>query len=290
MTLQEIVEKYDGALTKADRKVVEELLANPREGAFLSLPELATRAEVHPTSAVRLAKKLGYSGYPELRSQLRSEFLDVPPPAERVRERLAHMSSGSILEGLVQSEIAALQELPHLIDQRGIDDAVQAIMKARTIHVFGRSHAVALMHLMTLRLRRSGYPAQRVDRYGMELADDMLVLSPDDVILAFAFTQPPQDLQPILQHAWDIGATTIVVSDHIGAMLRPNPDVLLAASRGARGESQSLTVPMTICNTLILEISRLDRGQSLTTLEKLDALEKEFGSSGDKSRRQSRPE
>lgn len=279
-TLQEIVENYDGALTKADRKVVEELLSNPREGAFLSLPELATRAEVHPTSAVRLARKLGYSGYPELRSQLQSELLDVPPPAERVRERLAHMSSGSILDGLVQSEIAALQQLPHLIDQRDLDAAAQAIMKARTVHVFGRSHAVALMHLMTLRLRRSGYPAQRVDRYGMELADDMLDLSANDLLLGFAFTQPPQDLQPLLGYARDVGATTIVVSDHIGAMLRPNPDILLAASRGAPGESQSLSVPMAICNTLILEISRLDHGRSLETLEKLDALEKRFGTAG----------
>ena len=54
MTLQQVVEQYDGQLTNADRKVVEELLANPRQGAFLSLPELASRAAVHPTSAPQL--------------------------------------------------------------------------------------------------------------------------------------------------------------------------------------------------------------------------------------------
>jgi DNA-binding MurR/RpiR family transcriptional regulator len=277
MTLQEIVEQYDGQLTRADRKVVDELLANPREGAFLSLPELATRAEVHPTSAVRLAKKLGYSGYPELRSQLQSELLDVPPPAERVRERLEHMSHGTILSALVDSEIAALQQLPYLISQSDIERVAQAIMRARRIHVFGRNHAVTLMYLFALRLRRSGYDAHEIARFGMELADDVIDLSSRDLVIAFSFTKPPEDLEAALSYARKADARTVVISDYSGATLRPRPDFLLAASRGARGESQSLTVPMAICNTLILEISRLDRGKSLTSLEKLDALEKRFG-------------
>ncbi len=277
MTLQEIVEQYDGQLTRADRKVVEELLANPREGAFLSLPELATRAEVHPTSAVRLAKKLGYSGYPELRSQLQSELLDVPPPAERVRERLEHMSHGTILSALVDSEIAALQQLPFLITQGDIENVAQAIIKARRIFVFGRSHAAALMYLFTLRLKRSGYDAKSVRRYGRELADDLTDLSARDLVLGFSFTRPPEDLQEALHYARTAGARTAVISDYSGATLRPRPDLLLAASRGARGESQSLTVPMAICNTLILEISRLDRGRSLKSLEKLETLKKRFG-------------
>jgi DNA-binding MurR/RpiR family transcriptional regulator len=277
MTLQQIVEQYDGQLTRADRKVVEELLANPREGAFLSLPELAMRADVHPTSAVRLAKKLGYSGYPELRSQLQAELLDVPPPAERVRARLAHMSHGTILSALIESEVAALQQLPHLIAQRDIESVARAIMAARRIHVFGRNHAATLMYLFALRLRRSGYDAQEIARYGMELADDVINLASRDLVVGFSFTKPPEDLEAALTYARNAGARTVVISDHSGATLRPKPDFLLAASRGARGESQSLTVPMAICNTLILEISRLDRGKSLDSLEKLDALEKRFG-------------
>ena len=272
MTLQEVIEQFDGQLTRTDRKVVEELLANPREGALLSLPELAQRAAVHPTSAVRLAKKLGYSGYPELRSQLQSELLDIAPPADRVRARLAHMSGGSILSALVQSEIAALQQLPHLISQSDIERAAKEIIKARRIYVFGRNHAIALMHLLTLRLRRSGYEASRIEHGGRDLADDLLGLTSHDLVIGFTLTRPPEDLLSTLQYARESGATTLVISDHTGAMLRPAPDILLAASRGERGESQSLTVPMAVCNTLILEISRRDRGKSLKNLEKLDTL------------------
>jgi DNA-binding MurR/RpiR family transcriptional regulator len=187
------------------------------------------------------------------------------------------MSSGAILSALVESEIAALRQLPRLIAQRDIESAARAIIKARRIYVFGRNHAAALMHLLTLRLQRSGYTARKIERFGMELADDLLDLSAKDLVIGFGFTKPPEDLQKTLRYARKAGARTLVVSDHTGAMLRPKPDMLLAASRGARGESQSLTVPMAICNTLILEISRMDGGRSLKTLEKLDALESRFG-------------
>src|SRR3546814_1089810 len=91
------------------------------------------------------------------------------------------MGSGSILSALVESEIAALRQLPALISQSDVERAARAIMKARRIYVFGRNHATALMQLMTLRLTRSGYAARRMDRYGMEIADDLMDLSAKDI-------------------------------------------------------------------------------------------------------------
>jgi len=276
MTFEEVIEKFPGRLTKTDRRIVEELLANPRESALLSLPEIANRAAAHPTSAVRLAQKLGYSGYPELRSQLQSEMLDVLPPAERVRARLAHMEGPSILSALVESEIAALQDLPRKISQEDIETAAQAIIRARRIYVYGRNHAATLKQLLALRLQRSGYMATAIDKHGKELADELIDMRETDLVIGFAFTKPPEGLEDLLRYTQNAGALSMIISDYTGATLRPNPDILLAASRGERGESQSLTVPLAVCNTLILEISRLDDGKSLASLEKLNELEETF--------------
>ncbi len=276
MTFEEAIQTFPGRLTKTDRRIIDELLANPREGALLSLPEIAHRAAAHPTSAVRLAQKLGYSGYPDLRSQLQSEMLDVLPPAERVRARLAHMEGPSILSALVESEIAALQDLPRKISQDEIETAARAIIRARRIYVFGRNHAATLKQLLTLRLQRSGYLATAIDKHGKELADELIDMRETDLVIGFAFTKLPEGLEDVLRYTQNTGALSMIISDYTGATLRPNPDILLAASRGERGESQSLTVPLAVCNTLILEISRLDDGKSLASLEKLNELEETF--------------
>lgn len=274
MTLQDVVEQFPGRLTKADLKIVEELLANPREGAFLSLPELAERAAVHPTSAVRLAQKLGFSGYPDLRSQLQTDMLNVPPPADRIRERLEHLSEGSLLSALVESEISALRELVSNISQSEIEAAARAVIGARKIFLFGRSHAGALSQLLALRLQRHGYRAAQLRGDRDEMADHLIGMKRGDLLLAFTFTRPPPGLSRLLRFTREVGGKSLVVSDHTGATLRPNPDILIAASRGPRGESQSLTVPLAICNTLILEISRLDKGESLKSLEKLTSVKR----------------
>ena len=92
------------------------------------------------------------------------------------------------------------------------------------------------------------------------------------MLVVCAFRRPVDRLELICKHAEARGATTILISDLTGLNVRPRPAVLLAASRGPEGESQSLTVPMAICNALILELSRLDGGRSLQALEDLAAL------------------
>ena len=102
MSLREVIEQYDGRLTAADQRLVQELLSNPTEGAFLSATNLAKRVGVHAAAAVRLARKLGFSGYPELRSQLQSQLIADSGPADRVRHRLAHIDNETIQEALVR--------------------------------------------------------------------------------------------------------------------------------------------------------------------------------------------
>src|SRR3546814_11075156 len=58
------------SLTNSDRRIIEILLAQQSEAAFLSAAQLAERAQVHETTATRLAQKLGFAGYPELRAHL----------------------------------------------------------------------------------------------------------------------------------------------------------------------------------------------------------------------------
>ena len=73
-SLNEIVESFDGRLTESDRVILSILLNDPKSAVFLSVAQLAEKADVHKSTVVRLAHKLGFDGYPELRAQLRSQL------------------------------------------------------------------------------------------------------------------------------------------------------------------------------------------------------------------------
>ena len=276
MKLQEFIQRYDGRLTESDQRLVVALFANPAESAFLSATELASRAGVHATTAVRLAKKLGFDGYTDLQQRLREERVDAHDLAERVRLRLDKMSDGAIMAALIESEVRALRQIPEHIPQEQIDKAAEAIIGASRIVLYGRGHSTALVDLMGRRLRRSGLNTIQITHVGWETGERLLEFGRGDALLGFAFRWPHKGLSKLLEHAGDVGATSILISDLIGPTIRPVPDIVLAASRGSLGESQSLTVPMAICNAIILVIAQLDGGKSVESLARLAEIRQYF--------------
>lgn len=243
------------------------MLANPTESAFLSAAELSKRAGVHQASAVRLAQKLGFAGYPELRNALQAELVSASEPAERVRKRLSQMEN-DILGQLVASEAEALLALPRHVPQAQLEAAARLLIGAQRVFLFARGHATALLDLTDRRLRRSGFDTRPLPFEGRDLAEHLITLGPSDVVLAFAFHRAPPGLKPLLAHAAQVGAATLLVSDLLGPLVRPQPSLLLAAPRGEEEEFQTLSVPMALVNALVLTIARLDDNRSLRALDR----------------------
>ncbi len=268
MSLRSAVENFKGQLTLAEERLVRELLSNPVEGAFFSTAQLADRTGLHQATAVRLAQKLGYAGYPELRSALRAELIQSEP-ASRVRRRLEHIDDQTILGALAAGEIAALRKITQHVSQTKLNAAARIIIGARRVFLFAQGHATSLLELMDRRLRRSGFDTLVLNHHGRELAERVLTFRREDTLLAFALHGRPQGLKPLLERSRDLRASSILVSDIIGALVRPAPTIVLAAPRGIDEEFQTLTIPMCICNALVLTIARLDGGQSIETLNRL---------------------
>ncbi|MBX9810598.1 MAG: MurR/RpiR family transcriptional regulator [Burkholderiales bacterium] len=276
MPLCDLVEGLDERLTEADRQLIGVLLANPQETAFLSTNEVAERAAVHPASAVRFARKLGFDGYPALRAKLQMELFGVSEAAERMRQRIKRLGTHSVIKTLVDSEIKTLNRLPEQVSDADIVAAARAVIQARQTFLFAVGHAAALAYLLETRLGRLGYRTQMLKHVARDMAVNLLQARAKDVFILFTLNAVNPLAPKIIKHARSIGAVSIVIGDPIGLTMQPGPDIVLAASRGAEGEPRSLTVPMTICNALTLQISRLDRRKTIHNLELLDDIRKKL--------------
>jgi DNA-binding MurR/RpiR family transcriptional regulator len=269
MRLKELLVHKADQLTEADRRVIAVLLSDEAASSYLPAHIIAARAGVHESTAGRLARKLGFETYRDLREELRGQVLEDISPSVRLKSRLDRAGGGSILKSLVDSEIRALSALPDQIAQADLERSFALLKEARSIVTFGESHAGTLADLLARRLTRSGYRALSLQHADWAAADRLLDLRAGDALVAIAFRKPARTLQRVLSHAKRSGAVTILITDFATQALSTPPDVALIASRGGEGESQSLTVPMAICNTLILELSRADGGYSLESLDRL---------------------
>jgi DNA-binding MurR/RpiR family transcriptional regulator len=269
-TLRERIDQHSGKLTLADHRLLDALFADPRRSAFLSTHGIAERAEVHPTTAVRLARKLGFDGYPALRASLQTDLFRESDAAERVRRRIERLGKGEVLKAFVQSEIRALSRLPEQVGDRQIAAAARAIVRAGTVFLFATGHSETLARLLQIRLTRGGYDAVMLAADAREAAAALRRARRGDAFVLFSFFSIHPRIPRILAHAREVRAATVLVTDVLNPAQWPPADIVLAASRGETGEARSLTVPMALCNTIVLQVSRLDGGRMIRNLERLE--------------------
>ncbi|SMF23521.1 transcriptional regulator, RpiR family [Xaviernesmea oryzae] len=273
MQLAERVQTVAETLTPAERKLVKEIISKPRDVALGTALELARKMGVHQATAGRLARKLGFETYSDFRDAIRDEFIVKTDPALRVRKTLEISRGQSILDLLIQQEVEALSRLTAYIDESRLNDAAKTISECRRIFIFARGNAETLAVLMDRRLRRMAFETVVISGDSRDIAEQILTMGRQDALILFAFRRQPDAYIPLMEHVRKVGARSIVISGAVGPSLSPQGDHLLSAPRAGKTDAfQTLTVPMAICNGLILSIAQFDEKRSLIQLETLGEL------------------
>jgi len=273
--LSDIIARNASKLTGSDTRLLDVLVKDPIRAALENGREVSSRAGVHPAAAVRLAKRLGFEGYPDFRAYLQASLMedgaDFENPAARMAARLVRAEEGQVLASVLDSEIAALEALRNAISDNEIRRFSETLRDARKIFVFGRGHAASLSSLVTLRLRRSGYDVTDLGDQTHQFAETLNTIASTDVVWLLAFRRPSQLIDDANVAAFARGAKRLALTDLHAARLDPVPDHQISVPRGDAGESQSLVVPMTIANAVILDLAGIDGGKSLKSLEDFKA-------------------
>lgn len=270
---------YRTSLTENERRLVEALTADPDRALFMSGRQLARSAGVHESTLVRLSQKLGFDGYPAFRrAMLDLQQRAAAGPSLRVARTLASAADGELWPLLVSHEVESLLTCQKHISQAQLDEAADMLGKARHVYIWATGNAKILADLLDRRMRSSGLPARNIAYDGRELAERLVMLGPDDVVVAFAFRRTPRVLPLLLRHARACQARSLLIADMLGHTLPDAPDLMLAAPRGDSNQFLTLNVPMLITNALLLTLARHDQGRSLAGLETLEKLRRELGS------------
>lgn len=191
----------------------------------------------------------------------------------RLRSRLDDLRvSGDIYERLATSEIDFLTESLHTLDRQAFNKAVELLRVHQRIFVFGLGPAISLVDLLEIRLTRSARHVIPLRTFGREMLEPLLLMSKDDLLIAFAFHSINPFLQTVLEQANQHETPVIVVTDTLGDLLGKLATVTLAARRGPVSSFHSLTVPMTIINSMLLALSSVDQEKVMANLDKLDQL------------------
>ena len=279
-SFESLINSFEGKLTDADQELISIILGEPSEAVYLSSAELASKAAVHASTVVRLARKLGFDGFPEMRQKLRQDVEFKKNSSDKIRQRIDLIEKGSNLSDLIESEIAAIAAISNTVSQNQIDDVVNKIYKAKSIFIVGRGSAAPLMTHFERRLRRSGIQCRvALNLQRRDLAEQLIGIQKGDAIVVFGFqsiNSLPSGYSSLIESAKSIGAYSIAIGDSTILTARPKPDLVLSVSRPKEGVMQLRSGPMLICEALAMTLLHKKSKKAVRGVESLEHLRANF--------------
>ncbi len=213
--LRERIEAHLQQFTRAERLVAEHFLkVPPADLAFLSAEDLAQATGTSDATVIRTARRLGFSGLPELKRQVTRSIAINTPVEKRLERKFTALPAEARIAG--EAIFAAAREIvdstEETTDYAAIDSAAGLLREARDIWCLGMGMSEPPARHLCTALLRTGLRTRISTASGFTLANDMVGLGPNDCVVIFQAAQRRKDIEALVEHANAVGAGTILIS------------------------------------------------------------------------------
>ena len=210
------------SLSPSQRKVAQFLLEGGINVIHLTISEIAEAVGVNSSTVVRTAQALGFDGFPELQSVLRSQFLNQAKIAQRMQigsQKLIEdltadeQENAHLLNTVLRDEVQSLLDLPQHVPTRIFDQAVDMVDKAGHVYIIGlgASYPLALNFGIVLRYIR---PETTVLTPGIDpIPAQLTPLKEGDLIFSLCFARYTRETLTVMDVGRQRGASVLTVTD-----------------------------------------------------------------------------
>ncbi|TWH31602.1 MULTISPECIES: MurR/RpiR family transcriptional regulator [unclassified Aminobacter] len=220
LTVAERMRASFDRLTRAERQLANAMLANYPVLGLDSITAVAQGSGVSTPTVVRMAKKLGFAGFPEMQAALRSELeATISNPIAR-RDRWAPAPDTHILNRFAEQVMENLGQTLRQLSPETFNEVVALLGdRERSVYIVGGRITRSLAdYLFThMQVIRSGVTliAPNANTWPHYVLD----MKPGDVLVAFDVRRYEQELMRLAEMARAKGAQIVLFTDQWGSPL-----------------------------------------------------------------------
>lgn len=213
-------------LTPSEARVAELMLRSAIDDP-LPLKQVAADADISEAMVVKTAKRLGFSGFRELRAALSA--YKKQPNVDLHEDLGEHDSAEVIVQKVFRTAIQALEETLTILDMNGFRRAADLIHNAKQLDFYGLGGSVQIARDVAHKFLRIGIRALVLDDTHM-MAMSAALLQPSDVVIAFSHSGSTTGVLEATQIAHDKGASVIALTNYESSPLAVLSDVVLCST------------------------------------------------------------
>ncbi len=260
-------------LTRTERKIADYIMEHTSEIAFKTLEEIANDIGVSTTSVIRLSRTLEYEGYTEMQQSLQASLMKKVSLPERYDENYALLKKDSMLNDLLDAEIESMRQSVAFLDEKSMNEAVEAINKANAVYILGSRNAFGVAHYMAANLSQIRRNITLIDGIGGMYPEEVIGAQEGDVCIAYTFPRYQKMVLNLLSWMKAKGVKIILITTLSHESIKHLGDVLLCCGLPAGiMMKDSMVSPMFISNYLFNRIMADDYPRTRLALEEIENL------------------
>jgi DNA-binding MurR/RpiR family transcriptional regulator len=261
-------------LRPAEQRVAEAVLSDPSGTSESSITVLARKCQTSETTVLRFCRAIGLAGYPELRIALaraaqweESDQGAGPPTTGQIS---ATDSLSEIVAKITYADARAIEETGAALDIGTLQRAVDALVRARRIDIYGIGASSLVGSDLHQKLHRIGLVSFSWADAHLALTS-AAVLDPGDVAVGISHTGTTIDTVDALRVARRRGATTIAITNFAASQIASEADlVMLTAARETTfrsGAMSSRIAQLALIDCLFAGVAQHSYDHAIAALE-----------------------
>lgn len=192
--LLSVIRQKKETFPKRRRMLCNYILDNPVEASMLTIPELASRANIGSATVIRTIQALGYDSVSRFKSDLRnmafaqasssfSSYLNMNHINSESTQGQSSLSASLALYG----EYLASLDNPTFFGQ--LDRAAEHVLSARHVYVLGLRTSLSIAGIIEANLFNAGIPTYQLGARADLVYDHIMDMTTEDLL--FAIASPP---------------------------------------------------------------------------------------------------
>ncbi len=213
----------------AQRQLLAFILKELHQAAFMNSLALALHGGVSNATVIRLARNLGFSGFPEFQKALQEALQDRLSSLERYEDASILPPESEFSRKVLSLEHAMLGKMENKLSEEGISRAVDLLEQREHVFVVGLLANACLAEYMAYFLgilRKGVHLLRNLDQHAFSRIRDG---GEHAVGVIYSFPRYPRDTQILAEMLKEKKVSLIAITDGPLSPLAPLGDILLEA-------------------------------------------------------------
>jgi DNA-binding MurR/RpiR family transcriptional regulator len=210
------------SLKNAERKAADYLLASPEAIHDSGVGDISAKAGCSEATVVRLAQRLGYEGFPELRKDFARPETEAP-----YRDIGKGDDTETVLRKVFANSVQALQDTLVALDLAQYNKAVAAMQGAGSLAFFGLGNAAVVAQEAYRKFLRIGIPCHTAEDADLQLVILTNHLAQGDLMVAFSYSGESKPILTAARAAKARGIHVLAITNFPRSSLAKIADLVL---------------------------------------------------------------